>query len=123
MNTATGSWIRAGIGGGTTTVANKGGGGDGAQGNPTGPYPDNSNAVGLAGTPNTGGGQGGGSGGGFNNGYTDINGLAGAGGSGVVVLLIPTVNYSGTYTGSNVAVATNGIYTNISFYSSGTYTA
>jgi hypothetical protein len=116
-------YIPGGLGGGTSTSANKGGGGDGAVGNPAGAYPDNSLAVGLGGIPNTGGGQGGGSGGGFNNAYTDSAGRAGAGGSGVVVFSLPTAKYTGTYTGSNVAVATSGSNTILSFYSSGTYTA
>jgi hypothetical protein len=113
----------AGIGGNTTTQADKGGAGDGRYGNPAGPYPDNSPAVGIAGTPNTGGGQGGGSGGNFNNNYTDNNGLAGAGGSGVIILSIPTASYSTLYTGANVGVGTSGSNTILSFYSSGTYTA
>lgn len=111
----------AGLGGGTTTSANKGGGGDGKTGNPTGAYPDNSNAVGLAGTANSGGGQGGGTGGNFNNNYTDSNGAAGAGGSGVVILSVPTSNYSGTYTGT-VTVTTSGSNTILKFTTSGTYT-
>jgi hypothetical protein len=123
MNTSTTGYIQGGLGGGTGTTANKGGGGDGAVGNDVGTYPDNSAAVGLGGTPNTGGGQGGGSGGGFNNAYTDSNGNAGAGGSGVVVFSIPTTSYSSTYTGANVAVTTSGSNTILSFYSSGTYTA
>ena len=113
----------AGIGGKTTIQADKGGGGNGIQGNPSGPYPDNTAAVGLAGTPNTGGGQGGGSGGGNNNAYTDANGRAGAGGSGVVIFSLPTASYSGTYTGANVGITTSGSNTILSFYSSGTYTA
>lgn len=118
-----GGAFTAGIGGGTTTVANKGGSGDGKVGNPAGGYPDNTPAVGLAGVPNTGGGQGGGSGGNFNNNYTDDNGRAGAGGSGVIILSVPTASYSASYTGANVAVATSGSDTILSFYSSGTYTA
>jgi hypothetical protein len=123
MNTGTSGYITGGLGGGTSTVANKGGGGDGAVGNPAGAYPDNSDAVGLGGVPNTGGGQGGGSGGGFNNAYTDSTGRAGAGGSGVVIFSIPTTSYSSTYTGANVAVTISGSNTILSFYSSGTYTA
>jgi hypothetical protein len=114
--------ITAGLGGGTATQADKGGGGNGLDGNPAGAFPDNSAAVGLAGTPNTGGGQGGGTGGGFNNAYTDSNGLAGAGGSGVVIFSVPTANYSATYTGANVGITTSGANTIVSFYSSGTYT-
>jgi hypothetical protein len=38
-------------------------------------------------------------------------------------LSVPTIYYSGTYTGSNVAVTTSGANTVLSFYSSGTYTS
>jgi hypothetical protein len=110
------------LGGGTSVTADRGGGGQGRVGNPAGAYPNNSNAVGEAGVPNTGGGQGGGSGGNFNNGFTDLNGRAGAGGSGVVIFQIPTSIYTGTYTGSNVIVETSGSNTILKFASSGTYT-
>jgi hypothetical protein len=36
---------------------------------------------------------------------------------------LPTVNYTGTYTGANVAITTSGSNTIVSFYSSGSYTA
>jgi hypothetical protein len=45
-----------------------------------------------------------------------------SGGSGVVILSVPTANYSGTTTGSPT-VTTNGAYTVIKFTSSGSYTA
>lgn len=72
------------------------------------------NTNGIAGTTNLGGGGGGclantGS-------YT-----SGAGGSGRVVLSIPTAQYSGVQTGATVT--TNGIYTILTFDTSGTYTA
>jgi hypothetical protein len=71
-----------------------------------------SNAV--AGTANTGGGGGGGSSG--------LGTNSGAGGSGVVILSIPTANYSGTTTGSPT-VTTSGSNTILQFNSSGSYTA
>jgi hypothetical protein len=46
----------------------------------------------------------------------------GNGGSGVVILSVPTVNYTGTTTGSPV-VTTSGSNTILKFNSSGTYTA
>jgi len=81
-----------------------GGGGNGAVGNNPG----------VAGTVNTGGGGGGG-------GATNVTG-GGAGGSGIVILSVPTANYTGTITGSPT-VTTSGANTIISFASSGSYTA
>ena len=66
----------------------------------------------VAGTANTGGGGGGG-----NN-----TQAGGAGGSGVIILSIPTANYSGTTTGSPT-VTTSGANTILTFTGSGTYTA
>jgi hypothetical protein len=68
----------------------------------------------VAGTANTGGGGGGGSSG--------LGTNSGAGGSGVVILSIPTANYSGTTTGSPT-VTTSGANTILQFNSSGSYTA
>jgi len=63
-------------------------------------------------TANTGGGGGGGGG----------SGASGSsGGSGVVILSVPTANYSGTTTGSPT-ITTSGSNTIIKFNSSGTYT-
>ena len=67
---------------------------------------------GQDGTTNLGGGGGGGT-----------SATGGTGGSGIVILSVPTIYYSGTYTGSNVAVTTSGANTVLSFYSSGTYTS
>ncbi len=53
----------------------------------------------------------------------DTKYAGGAGGSGVVILRVPTSNYSGTYTGSSVDVYTESSDTVIIFKSSGTYTA
>jgi hypothetical protein len=102
----------AGGGGGGNyngTTAGTGGLGGGANGggpNTTGPT--------YSGTANTGGGGGGGVG--------NSTVTAGSGGSGVVILSIPTLNYSGTTTGSPT-VTTNGLYKVLTFTSSGTYTA
>lgn len=83
-------------------IARPGGGGAGGTG-----------GAGQNGTTNLGGGGGGGCDGGY----------GGNGGSGVAILSVPTIYYSGTYTGSNVAVTTSGSNTVLSFYSSGTYTS
>ena len=50
------------------------------------------------------------------------NATAGNGGSGVVVLQIPTSRYPGTYTGS-VSVSTYGSNTILKFTNIGSYTA
>ena len=101
------SVTRAGGGGGGNIYAaggagGTGGGGAGGQG-----------GAATAGTANTGGGGGGGGSSGQ---------LTGAGGSGVVILSIPTSDYSGVTTGSPV-VTTSGSNTIIQFNSSGSYTA
>jgi hypothetical protein len=88
--------------GGTPGTGGSGGGGAGATGA----------TAGTAGTVNTGGGGGGAAQGSY----------SGAGGSGVVILSIPTANYTGTTTGSPT-ITTNGIYTVLKFTASGTYTA
>ena len=90
--------------GGTAAAGGSGGGGAGGQGNAV---------TGTAGTTNTGGGGGGGAAG---------SGLGAAGGSGAVLLSIPTANYTGVYTGTSVVV-TNGSNTVLIFKSSGSYTA
>jgi hypothetical protein len=48
--------------------------------------------------------------------------LAGAGGSGVVIISVPSALYTGTTTGSPT-VTTSGVYTIMTFTSSGSYTA
>jgi hypothetical protein len=102
------SVTRAGGGGGGCytggTGAAGGAGGGGAGGNPS--------VAGTAGTANTGGGGGGGG--------SNANG--GNGGSGVVILSIPSENYSGTTTGSPT-VTTSGSNTILTFTGSGSYTA
>jgi hypothetical protein len=105
----TGSSVtRAGGGGGSTynggTPGSGGTGGGGA----------GSTGAGTSGTANTGGG-----GGGAERGGTSIGGN---GGSGVVILSVPTANYSSTTTGSPT-VTTSGSNTILQFNGSGSYTA
>ena len=112
-NSITGSSVTyAGGGGGGThngTGASGGSGGGGRGGQHNGPQ------NGQAGTANLGGGGGG-------CGPNSPNsGNGGAGGSGVVILKVPTSNYSGTTTGSPT-VNTSGDYTVIKYNSSGSYT-
>ena len=104
----------AGGGGGAPTFsAGATGGAGGAGGGGAG---GNSNIVGTAGTANTGGGGGGGS----NSG--SVLRAGGAGGSGVVILSVPTINYTGATTGSPT-VTTSGNNTILTFTASGSYTA
>lgn len=85
------------------------------------------------GTGGSGGAGGGGTGSGSQNGGTGTNGTANTGGggganpptgggSGVVILSVPTASYSGVTTGSPT-VTTSGSNTIMTFNSSGTYTA
>jgi hypothetical protein len=98
----------AGGGGGgsyNTNIAAGGTGGGGAGGNQTGV------TTGTSGTANLGGGGGG-----------TFTAAPGSGGSGVVILSIPTANYSGVKTGTPT-VTTSGSYTILTFTASGSYTA
>lgn len=105
----TGSAVNYGGGGGgggygaSPGAGGAGGGGAGAGGN---------GVSGTSGTVNTGGGGGG----------SGLGGNTGGGGSGVVILSVPTANYTGTVTGSPT-VTTSGSNTIIKFTASGTYTA
>jgi hypothetical protein len=109
----TGSSVtRAGGGAGGVYEGGTGGtGGTGGGGNAT------AGAVGTAGTANTGSGGGGGS-------YQSPTGAfnSGAGGKGVVILSIPTANYSGTITGSPTE-STSGSNKILVFNGDGSYTA
>jgi len=111
-STITGSSVtRAGGGGGGDHSAGAGGaggsGGGGAGGGTSG-------IQGADGTPNTGGGGGG---------AQDQSPItSGGGGSGIVVLRVPTANYSGTTTGSPT-VATSADQTILTFTGDGSYTA
>lgn len=93
-------------GGGGGAGQSPGGGGSGVGGSGASP-----GTAGTAGTINTGGGGGGGT-----------NAAGGNGGSGVVILSMPTANYTGTHTGSPT-VTTTGSNTVLKYTSSGTYTA
>ena len=111
-NSITGSSVFY-AGGGGAGGYNIGGGGVGTGGNGGGGTGVNVNGqTGGAGTANTGGGGGGG----------PNSGTGGAGGSGVVIISVPTTNYSGTTTGSPT-VTTSGSNTIIRFTGSGSYTA
>lgn len=111
-NSITGSSVTyAGGGGGSIYIGTSigtGGAGGGGNGSYNGSTPQ-------AGTANTGGG-----GGGRASGTEATKG--GNGGSGVVILKVPTANYSGTTTGSPT-VTTSGDYKILKFTSSGSYTA
>jgi hypothetical protein len=101
--TGTSAYFGGGGGGGSYNAGGAGGVGGGGQGN--------GGQSATNGTINTGGG-----GGGY---YGTGNG--GNGGSGVVFLSMPTINYSGTTTGTPT-VTTTGSNTVLKFTSSGTYT-
>jgi len=111
-NSITGASVTyAGGGGGGVAVTNgnagtggTGGGGDGT-------------ATGTAGNGTDGLGGGGGG-----RGANDAPNVSGTGGSGVVILRVPTASYSSTTTGSPT-VTTDGTDTIIKFTGSGTYTA
>jgi len=110
-NSITGSAVTyAGGGGGGVAVS---GGTPGSGGSGGGGTAGTFTGAGNAGTANTGGGGGGCSGAGQD---------SGAGGSGVVILRVPTANYSGSTTGSPT-VTTDGTDTVIKFTGSGTYIA
>ena len=117
-NSITGAAVDYAGGGGGGTMANTtscngtggtGGGGTGGYG--TGTY---SGVAGTDGTVNTG------SGGGGSGNYSANGAYAGGGGSGVVILRIPTASYTGTTTGSPT-VTTDGTDTIMTFTGSGTY--
>jgi len=117
-NSITGAAVDYAGGGGGGVMANTtschgtggtGGGGNGGYG--TGTY---SGVAGTNGTANTGSGGGG-------SGNYSINGaVPGLGGSGVVILRLPTASYTGTVTGSPT-VTTDGTDTIMKFTGSGTY--
>jgi hypothetical protein len=96
-----------GGGGGISTPASSGGTGGGGGGNGL--------LAGTSGTANTGGGGGGG-------GIDGARKTSGSGGKGVVILSVPTANYSSTTTGSPT-VTTSGANTILQFNGSGSYTA
>jgi len=103
-----------GGGGGTYDGGTAGTGGTGGGGNGSAGVVGGGGTAATNGTANTGGG-GGGEG-------RDATGDAGSGGKGVVILSVPTANYSATSTGSPT-VTTSGSNTILQFNGSGTYTA
>jgi hypothetical protein len=99
----------------TGSSVTRGGGGAGGTYNGSGAGTAGSGGggvVGTAGTANTGGGGGG---------CSNVGVQGGAGGKGVVILRIPTANYTGTTTGSPT-VTTDGSDKVIVFNDSGSYT-
>ena len=107
-----GSSVSRGGGGGGSSEGSSGSAGSGGTGG--GGNGATSGSSSTAGSVNTGGGGGGGN-------ATDAYSAGGAGGSGVVILRMPTANYSGTTTGSP-SVSTSGSDTIIVFNSSGSIT-
>lgn len=110
LSSITGSSVRRGGGGSAGMFrgdgnSNPGGAGGGGNGGSRDVAP-------TSGTANTGGGGGGEGGSSF---------TSGSGGSGIVILRMPTVNYSGTTTGSP-SVSTSGSDTILTYTGSGTYT-
>ena len=112
-STITGSSVTYAGGGGGATYN---GGTPGAGGAGGGGAAANGSANGTAGTVNTGGG-----GGGVCSSAAVLY-ASGAGGSGVVIVSIPTANYTGLITGSPT-VTTSGTNTILKFTASGSYTA
>ena len=113
-NSITGASVTyaGGGGGGCPTAGPVGAGGSGGGG--AGARENNTDSV--VGTANTGGGGGGA------NQSSPSNFESKAGGSGVVILSVPTANYSGTTTGSPT-VTISGANTIIQFNGDGTYTS
>jgi hypothetical protein len=115
-----GAGVASSITGTSVTYAGGGGGAgwnNGANGSGGAGGGGSGGSGGGNGTANLGGGGGGG--------YSDAAGNAyggGSGGSGVVILSIPTANYTGVITGSPI-VTTSGANTILKYNSSGTYTA
>lgn len=110
--TGTATYYAGGGGGG---IYSSGSGGTGGSGGGANGGNGGSGTYAPSGTANTGGGGGGGGNiGGFQSG--------GTGGSGVIIISVPTADYSGNTTGSPT-VTTSGSNTILKFTSSGSYTA
>lgn len=105
----TGNYYAGGGGGGARATGGSGGAGGGGNGRSIGPT-----NVGTPGTANTGGGGGGGAYG---------SGFGFPGGSGVVILAVPTPLYPGSYNSIASTPANAPGMTVLTFTSSGTYTA
>jgi hypothetical protein len=101
------TYAGGGGGAGSVTRGSGGTGGGGAGAQQTG------SLAGVAGTANTGGGGGG---------AYSTSFAAGAGGSGIVIISLPTANWTGTTTGSPT-ITTSGSNTIMTFTTSGSYTA
>jgi len=126
---STGSYITGGNGGNGTSssitgssVTRAGGGGGGSYnlgtgGTGGGGGGGNVNSNGVSGTANTGSG-----GGGLGGTGSPQTTVSGAGGKGVVILSVPTANYSATSSGSPT-ITTSGGNTILQFNGSGSYTA
>ena len=111
---AGGAGLSSSITGTSVTRAGGGGGGGYGAGGSGGGGAGGTTGSGVAGTANTGGGGGGAS---------SSGGGGGAGGSGVVILRYVTADYSGTRTTTgSPSVTTSGIYTILTFNSSGSVT-
>ena len=113
-NSITGSAVIYAAGGGGGAYTGGTGGAGGSSG--VGGAGSVGTTVGGAGTINTGSGGGGGAC------TSGSGGTGGAGGKGVVIISVPTANYTGTTTGSPT-VTTSGSNKILTFTSSGTYTA
>jgi len=96
----------------TGSSVERGGGGAGDSGHGTGGGTGGGGNEGFSATANTGGGGGR---------YSGIGSSSGSGGSGVVILRMPTANYSGTTSGSPT-VSTSGSDTILVYNASGSYT-
>lgn len=110
-NLITGANVAYAGGGGGSQVATGGTGGVGGGG-----VGGTGNGNGTAGTNYLGGG-----GGGARNDSDTSNVFSGKGGDGVCIIRVANVNYSGSYTGSNVAISYAGGDTILKFSASGTY--
>lgn len=106
-NSITGSAVSYAGGGGGGAFTSSGGTGNGGGGNGGGGTNAGANATDATGGGGGGGGQ---------------DRLGGDGGNGVVIISVPTANYSGTTTGSPT-VTTSGSNTIMKFTASGSYTA
>jgi hypothetical protein len=106
-----------GGGAGNGSTGNTSTGGSASHGGGAGGAYNGGQVAAVAGTTNTGGGGGGG---GNNDGAAAYNGANG--GSGVVILRMPTAKYSGVTTGSPT-VTTDGTDTILTYTTSGSYTA
>lgn len=102
-------------GGGGGSASGPGGQGSGTNGGGNGGYAryDVDPLLPQSGSPNTGGGGGGAA--------LNAPQSGGQGGSGIVILSMPTINYTGVFTGSP-AVTTSGSNTILTYTGSGTYT-